>query len=724
MAKQQTQPDARVRIIEADPTLADRAVVLEEPLGQLGLPEILAGVAKRSATPIPELKVVIKIDLSSRTAEAPTGTDPETAEALIDLLFQAGCTDVVLADTDEVSGDLLENRDVLARADLLGFQFVTPGGNPYDVVDLGEETESVDGFAGRLLEGRALSSVWHGAQVRIVLARNRTHAAFRFALTLHDLVGVVPGSSRLCRTTDDPGELAVEIVQWTPPDLAIIDGWISSDGHHGQLVAKPNPTGCFIAGTDALLVDWVGAMRMNLDPHCNPMTAAVLRNTGLPHPHQVQGPTAPYSDWTNVHPWLAAAQGVLSELPITDRARELFAEVDEASFPYQNPVEGRVSSWLSKVAERANTSTAALSALVGAELAAAESVKLARSWQTVSGKSGLPRLDVPLGFDPTRYGADDFDEVVTYIEPLERLAAEAKAADRLLRWRHYGGSILFQYDTVIGAPFDDFVSRVDIGTAIWRVNDYIGGRELVTRHDDEGRAVHRATRRVYLPQPNAMAWVGGLRIDVCKLEVSAYEQDRHKVWWRTVHSPNGSAVFDDGSITFERADRGRTRVRVVARQEFALPPFWATLCPERYPWLTDRVYTANYRKFWDRSIANFEATYEGRDARIGYPIGADPNEPATIEERVRILGDRLRDSASWDGVGALSRRRRPTRVDEDGFTHFSGADSPQRSSIEAVPSKIRGRSSSALRGVLGLVGEVAGAISRDMGRMPPEGRDP
>ncbi|MHB8184577.1 MAG: hypothetical protein ACYDDU_00570 [Dermatophilaceae bacterium] len=49
----------------------------------------------------------------------------------------------------------------------------------------------------------------------------------------------------------------------------------------------------------------------------------------------------------------------------------------------------------------------------------------------------------------------------------------------------------------------------------------------------------------------------------------------HRLLWRTVNSPNGSATWDDGSLTFTDLGADGTRVTVRGRQLFALPPAWS-----------------------------------------------------------------------------------------------------------------------------------------------------
>ena len=59
-----------------------------------------------------------------------------------------------------------------------------------------------------------------------------------------------------------------------------------------------------------------------------------------------------------------------------------------------------------------------------------------------------------------------------------------------------------------------------------------------------------------IAQPNYTAFMGKDELDVYKLEHMEYGPDEQRNWMRTVHSPNGSAVCDDGYLAFVRGPEG------------------------------------------------------------------------------------------------------------------------------------------------------------------------
>ena len=247
---------------------------------------------------------------------------------------------------------------------------------------------------------------------------------------------------------------------------------------------------------------------------------------------------------------------------------------------------------------------------------------------TVFAKERVVRREVDLGFDPSDYADDDYDAVADYMAPLEAEASSARLTPSGLRWCYHGDSVLFEMSRVLNAPYDELVDRVDIASAIRMMNDYIGGASAVVSRDAQARVVRQAERNVYLPQPNWLAFSGGGVIDVCELEVIRYEADRRRSAWRTIHSPNGSAVHEDGQVTYERQDGDRTLVTVRGLQEFTLPAFWAALDPWLAPAVKDALVENSYRRFFTATLDNVEACYEGRDFRVGRD-----REPLTTSRR-------------------------------------------------------------------------------------------
>jgi hypothetical protein len=193
--------------------------------------------------------------------------------------------------------------------------------------------------------------------------------------------------------------------------------------------------------------------------------------------------------------------------------------------------------------------------------------------------------------------------------------------------------------------------------------------------DDPARE-RQAERNLYLPQPNYVAAWGGEPIDVCKIELVERAPDRHRLLWRTVRSPNGSAVHDDGTLAFERvaAPAGGslaslTRVTIRGRQLFTLPPVLDAADLPALPELHGPLLEEAYRRFFTTTFDNLEACFEGREFRIGRPP-PDPTEPL-LTESVRMLVDGL--TSRRGGAEGRPREAGPDpALDVHGFRHVKG----------------------------------------------------
>jgi hypothetical protein len=304
------------------------------------------------------------------------------------------------------------------------------------------------------------------------------------------------------------------------------------------------------------------------------------------------------------------------------------------------------------------------------------------AWAVIFDKSRVVQRDVPLHFDPADYDDNDYDAVADYMAPYQLAAASARATSSGLRWRYEGSSVLFEHGRVLNAPYDELIARVDISAAIRLMNDYVGGCSVVVSRDAAGRVTRQAERNIYLPQPNWMSLSGGEFIDVCKLEVVRYADDWQCIAWRTIYSPNGSAVHDDGTVQFERLDDRRTKVTLCGLQEFTLPPLWAVAEPWLLPPVKDALVEDSYRRFFNATLDNIEACYEGRDFRIGRPPSPADDEPLA-DQVARTLGV-VRELLPERPVQELMRRwlqspaPEPVDVDVDGFRHFSAKGQPSR----------------------------------------------
>jgi hypothetical protein len=285
---------------------------------------------------------------------------------------------------------------------------------------------------------------------------------------------------------------------------------------------------------------------------------------------------------------------------------------------------------------------------------------------------------------------------------------------------------------MIPVQYEDFVRRVDVAKTIQYMNDYIGGVIMQIRRDDLGRVTHQLERNLYLPQPNYLALYQGKNIDVSKLAFMRYRDDEQKMFWKTVKSENGSARFDDGTVRFSRLENGETLITIFGRQQFTLPLFWELVNLDNYPVLKRMLVTHAYTTFFNRTVANLEAVYEGREVRIGKAwnlrAGESDNadDPGSPSDRLGALLNAAQgfvQSTLMDGDGLISRllrpyQPRPDYVDENGFAHFGGVISAEAAQKERQPidgGDLHTVFSSGKSALLDFWTDLCQAIRKDMG---------
>ncbi|GAU65696.1 hypothetical protein SSP35_02_00630 [Streptomyces sp. NBRC 110611] len=612
--------------------------------------------------------------------------DPTTAvsavlvEHLIDLLCDRGYRNIAVGAARCGPDVWLEGPGFRAACRRLGYGGRTHRGNTYRVVDLSEDIEPAGFPSSSVLHGSGMARGWLAAGFRINIAKNCTHPEFGYALCLANLLGVLPHADKHhhYRARRDGAEVVVDLLRAHAPDFHLIDAVVSSHGCAGSYVGKPLETGTVIASPDGALADMAGALLMRVDPVSSPLNARVLNDRGLPDGYRLDGDLTPYQGWRN--PPRALVEAV-RRLDPDGRAHRLFSiaswQVAPDAAEITDPALARLSRILTtliRVADENPAASAALCAVIGAAASASSTV---RAWRTGYGKEKIRRRDVSLALDPDAYTHRDFDRIDALLQPLEGVIDALPPDAWLMRWQHLGSSILFGCERTVSAPYAEFVRRVDISRTISYMTDYLGGRVHVVSRDAQGRPTRQIERNLYLAQPNYMAFYGGPPIDVCKLESISYGERSQRIAWRTVHSPNGSAEYDDGSVAFLPADGGaRTRIVVRVRQRFTLPLTWQVFRPETRPKLRDPLVQDSYQRFFTRTLDNFEAQYEGRPFRIGRPW-QERDDMLAAElptQRLTAAARLVRSLASQ----ALAVPRLPGQLGPDGFRHVAPGDVPSR----------------------------------------------
>ena len=700
-----TKPTVKA-VLVSNPS-ADRFSLLEAALTQAGFWTHLAQARRRAKLQPDEFQILIKPDLAFFEKGSATGTDPALVDYLIDLLHERGYTQTAVGESRDSFDLWLENRDVLVLADLAGYRFTTESGNSYEVVDLGEDLVEVPFPAGSVLHGSSLAQAWVDANYRICFAKNKTDEEIFYALCLHTIAGALP-----LRDKDyhyhhrlKLEDVMVDLLQQTPVQFALIDAFSSSHGSAGSRLERVLDTHTIIASSDPLLADWVGATKMGLDPFSSPLNAAVLRRLGLPLNHQIIGDLTPYKSWINVHPLMAnSVQSRSQWVEISRLIKPWLQRVDQDLFPFKDLINEQINNFVMRYLDNIDDNPMAWWGTAGINYWLGAAHNGLEAYQTLYDKEKLRWKEVPLNLDLAAYSLDDYEAVTGYLEPLADLIRLTPADPNGLRWRYLDGSVLFEFARQIPVPYDDFVDRVDISSAIQVMNDYIGGRVVPVAQDENGRVTHQAERNLYLPQPNYVVLYNGKIIDVTKLEYIQYNEQNQKIFWKTMKSENASAEFDDGIVTFERTPNGETRVQVMGRQLFSLPLFFQVFSLDYNPPLKGFLTAQAYTTFFSQPMANFDARYDGREVRIGRPWHDQEGQPGEenaekwpseqlaelIEKVGTAIGENIGSTAnvwSWTPQPAV----KPGGVlDEDGFVHFKSYSSSSEDASARAESGIPG----------------------------------
>ncbi len=700
-------PRGTVVVAVVQDPVAGRRELLARALEASGFWRRLRGLRRTAQHEPAALRIVIKPDLAVFDRESPVGTDPRLVEHLIDLLHDRGYANVAVADAPGRADLWAENREVPVLAELAGYRYVTDGGRAYDVLDLSEDLVDLPPRAGGVLGGSPIARAWLEADVRIGFASSRTDEEEGYALGLQNLIGVLPLRDKTYhyRHRLPAEDVARDLLALAPVHFALIDAYESNHGAAGSRRTDPLATRTLIASRDLLLADWVGALKMGLDPYVSRPHAVLLRAGGLPRAYRVDGSCAPYPGWRNVPVLLRESVRARNASPgLAEAVEPWLQRVDPELFPFRSELDERVNALLAGVSTQLDDRPLAVATLTAVNFWLGSLARAAENWRLLADKDSLRRRTTALGFEPSSWPLAAYEAVADYMQPLADLAAETPADRNGLRWRYLDESVLFHYRQVVERPYDEFVARVDIARAVQTMNDYLGGACLPLTHDRAGRVTRQAERNIYLPQPNWMVLLGGEPIDVGKLEIVRYEADQQQIFWRTVVSDNGSAEFDDGIITFARVGDAHTAVTVVARQKFALPPALAALRLERFPQVKDALVSDAYTTYLARTVANFVAVYEGRDGRLGREWDPVRGEPATPGERgpVALVVEAVRQLAAL--LEPWLARKVPgaaADVDDAGFRHFPGNGAAAAASGPAAA-------------IAGFLGEFTAAVQRDL----------
>jgi uncharacterized protein (DUF362 family) len=630
--------EASVVIVNQNPRLGAPAL-LEDTLLKAGFWECIKCRQAQTGKQGTAFRIVIKPDLEIFAPNASTGTDPGLVEYLISLLYGRGYENVSIVDGVGSSDCWLENREPTILADLAGYRYLTADGKPYSIVNLNENLVDAGFGPDTVLFGSSLGAQWLEADFRISFAKNKTHQEYGYSLGLRSIISVLPLRDKEYHYFHrlPPADVCRELLEKTPINFAIIDAIVSNHGSDGIFRSNPITTNTIIAGENIIVGDFAGACKMGLDPYLSSINSGVLRQSGLPENYDIQGDLTPYAGWQNIPMALSDSVRRRNRSVMASRLAQTWLQtVDRDVFPFKNDIDERINSTISKLMHGMDKHPLGMLGATGLNYLLAYGAQSMEAYSVLFNKRKIPRRRTSLAIDLSRYSDKDYEKMTAYLKPLEKIAVNSPADRNGLRWRYLDHSVVFSYSRILPIPFSKFISRVDISAAVRTLNDTIGGGLTVVARDEKGRPTRQAERNIYLPQPNWMALFGGEVIDVDKIEFISYEPDRQRIFWKAVHSANQSALVDDGIITFSSARGRSTEITIMARQEFNLPLLFQILNIDYLPHVKDALVSDSYTTFFSRSIANFEAAFEGRDPLAGHDWDIDAGEQSSEKPWIPI----------------------------------------------------------------------------------------
>lgn len=590
----------------------------------------------------------------------PTPVSAAVVNAVVDLLHDEGCAPVTVGTSLHSYDRDRGHYSVADLARLAGLSGRTPRGRSYVVVDLGVELVEAPVPQASVLSGHPVSRLWAEAGSRVVVARAVTDLVHGYAACLATLLGAAPEVAGA-----DPADVAVDLLANLPPTLAVVDALSASVGPDGARLPRPIDSKTLVVATEVLAADSACAALLGLDRAVSGLVGRAVLAVGAPG-GRTEGLLTPLPGAQAAHPLARAAARSVAAEPRLARVLSAATGGPDEGAQSPDPVLSTVRAVLTPLVGAADDPLGhlPLTTVLGG-VATLRQGTLA--WATGADKATVDRREVPLGFDPAAYPEVAFDGLPDFVAPFEALLDGLPDNADGMRWRLVDGATVFEVGRDIRADFDEFVARVDVAAGISLMADYLGGRRVALPAAAAGGATsavtrtRQAERNLYLPQPNYLAAWGGEPIDVCKIELVELSADWHRLTWRTVNSPNGSAEFDDGSLTFTRTSSG-IRAVVRGRQLFALPTAWAGVDLAAVPELRNPLLEEAYRRFFTTTFDNLEACFEGREFRIGRPP-MDPTEPLLTQSLDLLLG-------------ALTPTVKPEpsddEVDAQGFRHVRG----------------------------------------------------
>jgi uncharacterized protein (DUF362 family) len=291
MIRGQLKGDIMIVVAEHD----DKQKALDTVLEKSAFFDHVNAVIEKAQKSKKEALIVIKpnIMVTYHRDHIHVGTDPALVEHLITRIAEEGYHTIAVVESKNIYTSWFPKRTVERVATTVGYT-----GDGYTLVDLTEEAEPYN-YGGHLGDD-FVGTTWKNADYRISFAKNKTHLAAVYTLSMKNMFGTLPTQYKYEQYHKTFGwEYAVmDVLRNFPPDFAFIDAFWSSDGMNGCVLENLTKTKTLIGGSNYIAVDWVGALKMGVDPMESPLMRMAVAQYGKPV-YDVDGSLELYSPWKN-----------------------------------------------------------------------------------------------------------------------------------------------------------------------------------------------------------------------------------------------------------------------------------------------------------------------------------------------------------------------------------------------------------------------------------------
>lgn len=272
----------------------DKLELLEKTVTEAGLYDYLEESLKKSGKQKKNFSIVIKPNFMVLTAKADLSnyTDTEMVEYLMRRFYDLGYRKLYVTESENVLSQWYRNRSVTAVAKAAGYKE-----DIYKIDNITRDAVTHD-YNG-ILKHHFVGRVWKAADFRISFAKNKSHPAGVYTLTLKNLFGVTVYQNKYLDYHKhlEWDKCVIDMIDAFPVHFGIVDAFISSDGPFGfRGTKRPKQTKTIIAGRDLKAVDWVGALKMGIDPMRSRLMKKVVNKWGKPT-YSVSGPITKYEKW-------------------------------------------------------------------------------------------------------------------------------------------------------------------------------------------------------------------------------------------------------------------------------------------------------------------------------------------------------------------------------------------------------------------------------------------